>query len=295
MTVAVHDITGIPVSELAPNPWNPNVQPPAAFELLARSIGEDGFMENLVVVPREVMEQAEDQKAQEWCREHREAGYMLVWGEHRWRATHLLDESAELPCVVLPERNLAKIKALVTRGNLLRGEADKRRFTALYDDVQKEYGPEAAKGLMGLYSEQQFNKLYREVKATLPPDMQETLDEKKPQIKTMDGLAQVLNSLWNQYGDTLPMGFMAFTFGGKLCYLIEMDARLKGAMQSVTDRCRAEERNINELLSLFLQRGMELSVVVGKTPFAPRSSAHSPSGQVRTPEVSDEVVNDSKN
>lgn len=256
MAVKVHEIKMIPVGELAPNLVNPNVQSPAAFELLARSINDDGFLENLVVVPREVMLASDHPRALEWRQEYTHASYMIVWGEHLWRASGLLDEKTELPCVVLSETNVPKILALITRGNLLRGYTDKDKFTELFDDVQSEYGDHIAKALMGLYSEQQFERLYKDVKSQLPPDMQETLDEKKGSIKTMDGLAQALNTIWNQYGDTIDLGFMAFTYSGKLCWLVEMDARLKGQMQVLTDRCSIEKRNINELMSLLLQRGM---------------------------------------
>ena len=86
MSVKVHEIKLIPVKDLVNNPWNPQVQTPAAFEMLGESIAEDGFMENLVVVPRDVMSAG-------WQAEHPEP-YVIVWGEHRWRAASRPDVEA---------------------------------------------------------------------------------------------------------------------------------------------------------------------------------------------------------
>jgi len=251
MPVLVPEVVYVPSAEIAPSPFNPNVQTPAAFEALAQSISDDGFVENLLVAPKSILDRR-------WQEKYPQATYCIVWGEHRWRAMLLLDEDAEIPCVVLPEDTpLAKVKALVVRGNMLHGDLDKRDFTALFDEVEAEYGTEATKALMGLYSDRQFQQLYKEVKSALPEEMQKELDEEKDNIKTMDGLATTLNSIWSKHGETIPYGFISFTFGGQLCYLIEMDGRLKGQMRVITSDCEEQKRNINELLGIIIGSGMK--------------------------------------
>jgi hypothetical protein len=58
-----------------------------------------------------------------------------------------------------------------------------------------------------------------------------------------------------EYGETLPLNFMVFTWGGKVHYMIRMNATLKGTMDAIAQSCKASERDINEVLSLAIQKG----------------------------------------
>ena len=103
----------LPVGVLCPNSYNPNRQSEADFELLLRSIREDGFTQPIVAL-RE--------------------GNVIVDGEHRWRAARKLG-MAEVP-VVLVDMTLEQMRIATLRHNRARGSEDIELSTELLRDLR---------------------------------------------------------------------------------------------------------------------------------------------------------------
>jgi len=104
----------VPIGSLKPNDYNPNRQGDGDFELLQRSITEDGFTQPIVVL-----------------RETR----VIVDGEHRWRAANSLGFK-EIPVVFVdmtPEQ--ARISTL--RHNRARGSEDMELTAQVLRDLEK--------------------------------------------------------------------------------------------------------------------------------------------------------------
>lgn len=105
---------------IKPNPWNPNRQSSHDFELLLRSMEEDGFTQPVVCV-RITAEDMEVDKI-------KDAGYlavgdvMIVDGEHRWRAGSKLGYP-EIPITVAP-MTAAQAMIATLRHNRARGSED---------------------------------------------------------------------------------------------------------------------------------------------------------------------------
>lgn len=99
------------VDAVRPNDYNPNRQSDHDFELLCKSIGEDGFTQPIVVL-----------------RSTRE----IVDGEHRWRACKALGHS-EVP-VVLVDMTPEQMRIATLRHNRARGSED----AGLAGDVLKQ-------------------------------------------------------------------------------------------------------------------------------------------------------------
>lgn len=91
----------LPTDSVKPNQYNPNRQSPHDFELLCKSIAEDGFTQPIVV--------------QKNTRE-------IVDGEHRWRACKALGYT-EVPCV-LTEMSPEQMRIATLRHNRARGSED---------------------------------------------------------------------------------------------------------------------------------------------------------------------------
>ena len=111
------DIQYINVNDIHPNEWNPNRQSEHDFELLLKSMREDGFTQPVVAIKTS------------------DGHVKIVDGEHRWRAAHTLGFE-EIPVVITPmTEEQAKIATL--RHNRARGSEDVDLTAELLRDLEK--------------------------------------------------------------------------------------------------------------------------------------------------------------
>lgn len=103
----------VAVSDVRPNAWNPNRQSDADFELLLRSIEDNGFTVPIVV---------------------NEDTMTIVDGEHRWRAAQVLGMT-EIPCVMVDQTTEQQMAATLTH-NRAKGTEDLGLTAALLRDLQ---------------------------------------------------------------------------------------------------------------------------------------------------------------
>lgn len=99
-------IVYLPVDKIKPNDWNPNRQSEHDFELLCRSMEEDGFTDPLL------LNKTPDENGM----------YTIEDGEHRWRAAITLGIT-EVPCVLL-DHSEAQARIATIRHNRARGSHD---------------------------------------------------------------------------------------------------------------------------------------------------------------------------
>ena len=103
---------------LKPNFWNPNRQSDHDFELLSRSMSEDGFTQPIVAVriSEEHLLNADFSK-------HYALGDLVICdGEHRWRCGGILGYS-EVPVVISPY-TVTQMMTATLRHNRARGQED---------------------------------------------------------------------------------------------------------------------------------------------------------------------------
>jgi ParB-like chromosome segregation protein Spo0J len=111
------NIEYVNVNNIHPNEWNPNRQSEHDFELLLKSMREDGFTQPVIAIRTE------------------NDVIKIVDGEHRWRAAHTLGFE-EIPVVIAPmTEEQAKIATL--RHNRARGTEDVDLTADLLRDLEK--------------------------------------------------------------------------------------------------------------------------------------------------------------
>lgn len=244
--VKIHPVQMIPVKDLVPNPWNPNEMDELLFNALADSIQDVGFVENIQVVPIGVM-------SAEFQSENPDRKYVIIGGEHRTTVVRLLDEETELPCVVLEENDVDKLKAQTVSMQVIKGDLNPAKMTQLFKEMSAKYGDDRVKEWMHFGArEELFKKVVKTTKQKLPKEMQDKFEQYEEEVKTIDDLALVLNKMFTEYGDTVEYSFMAFTWGGKMHYLIRMDKTLKNAMSGVHTYCVENAIDINDVLTPLL-------------------------------------------
>lgn len=104
----------VSTESIAPNDYNPNRQDDHDFELLMRSMKEDGFTQPIIVHAKTKQ---------------------IVDGEHRWRAAQQLG-MAEIP-VVFVDMELAQMKISTLRHNRARGSEDIELTAQLMRDLEE--------------------------------------------------------------------------------------------------------------------------------------------------------------
>lgn len=108
------EIVYVDITTLKPNDYNPNRQSDHDFELLLKSMTEDGFTQPVLV---------------------QEKTNIIVDGEHRWRAAQTLKYD-KIP-VVYVDMDLAQAKIATLRHNRARGAEDLQLTANLLRDLQE--------------------------------------------------------------------------------------------------------------------------------------------------------------
>jgi hypothetical protein len=119
----------VPIGGIKPNAYNPNRQSEHDFDLLCRSMEEDGFTQPVVAVRINEEHRADDKFA------HYEVDdVVIVDGEHRWRAADKLGLPA-IPVVMVP-MNVEQMRIATLRHNRARGSEDMQLAADVLRDLQ---------------------------------------------------------------------------------------------------------------------------------------------------------------
>lgn len=228
------------VKEIIPNPDNPNEMTKKELELLVESIKEIGFID-----PPQVVEVETDKEGR---------SYFIVGGEHRWRAA-IAAGLTTIPVDVLQGEDWSNqdiIDFVTVRMNVLHGKTNPEKFLKLYKRTVEKYGKEVVAKYMGFTSEDGIKKLIgvmaKSMKETLPPEMAEEFAKEAKDAKTVADLNNIIQRLFNEYGDTIKHNFMIFSWAGKEHIYLAMNKETHDAMKVIMKEAKKQELDINNIL-----------------------------------------------
>ena len=129
----------VPITSIYPNNYNPNRQSADEFELLQRSMKEDGFTQPIVCVlddarPNETPDMPDGFQYPEGV-DPRGKVIRIVDGEHRWRAAKTIGWT-QAPVVVTP-MNLEQARIATLRHNRARGSEDVELAAQVLRDLRE--------------------------------------------------------------------------------------------------------------------------------------------------------------
>lgn len=231
------DAKDIEVEKLRVNAWNPNSMPKAEYERLVQEIKEVGFIDFPQVIPM------------------KDGTYTIIGGEHRITAAKELGFKT-VPCIVLKGQNWTDEdlqKFVTVRLNMIKGKIDPGRMAALYDEMIKKYSKEALQGLFAYTDSGAWNRMLDAIgkavkQAGVGKDGE--FQKRAKDAKTIQDLEAILNEMFANYGDTVDLSFMVFTFGRREHIYIQMDKNTHAAMKKVMKHCTQSGKDINELVSV---------------------------------------------
>lgn len=254
----------IAVDKLEPNSWNPQVMGDPKFNELVEEIRADEFDDAIHVVPHPDPAKEKD------------GIYLIIDGEHRWQAARVLGLS-EIPCVVKrnwTDEKTQKIKTV--RRNLLHGDLDRTRFTKLAHSLNDVGIPiKEMPSMLGFENEAQFREKFiaeereREEKA-VQKATKAAREEEKRESAVVNNLSFILNEIFQEYGETVPQGFIFFCHKNKMHLFIQMDDKLEGAIEAAVKYLRSTGKNVNT----FLRRALdtEFDTIKDKEGIDPRKT-----------------------
>lgn len=179
--------------------------------------------------------------------------YMIIGGEHRWRAAKVLGHRT-IKCDIFDREKFDedRQKFQTVRLNVIHGKFSPLKFLELVKDLKQRYSEDVIKEMMKFTDDDAFQKLIGEIKEALPPELAERLEKSKEEIKTIEDLSLILNTLFTKYGSDLKYSFMFFTWGGKEHIMVRCSKELKKRVWHIAQYCREKELDINEVFELLL-------------------------------------------
>jgi hypothetical protein len=227
----------IAVTLLDKSPWNPNKMTQREFDLLVDNFQVTGFTDPLLVRP------------------NKKGRYRIVGGHHRFDAAVYLGFK-KVPCTIItdPAFDEEAEQFQMVRMNLIRGRMDPQKFFDLYSSVAGKYSDAILQEMFGFAEQAQFEALIKQTADSIQdPVLKEKFKEGAKEVKTIDGLAKLLNEIFTKYGDSLPYGFIVFDYGGQRSVWVETSAKTMKAFDVVGEICREQGRTIDDIVGYLVQ------------------------------------------
>lgn len=249
--VEFHSIENIDVSLVDPNPWNPNEQDEKTFNRLVQEIKDVGFLEPIHVAPYQDEETGSTR-------------YLILGGEHRWRAAGAAGMTT-IPALLLKHKRFSDLdfqKAMTVRLNALRGKLNKDKMVRLFQDFADRYSSEEIRNMFAFTDRDAWEKLVGDMRKGLkqsgmPAELVEEFEKNARTARTVEDLGKIIQHLYEMYSDTVPFGFMVFTYGKKEHIYIAATDRSHAALTKILDAAEHRKVDVNEILLPALEAAAE--------------------------------------
>jgi hypothetical protein len=248
-------IVWVPITDVFPNPDNPNEMDDKQFNNLVASIKANGFREPMEIRPIvDATDDRFDKKVQK---------YEMIGGEHRWNALQVLQWEA-VPCIIDHGASTmdkdSRDMLLVSRNNV-RGELSPEKFTKLVQRMMPKYGSEILQESMRFADQDAMDEYILEVADTMPTEeMKASVKKQKGKLKTVEDLSRFINKIFSTYGSTVELSFLSFEFGGNTHCIVWMDKGVKALIEEITTLCAENQLDINTIMTKVLTKGWDKTV-----------------------------------
>lgn len=133
-----HEAKLLNIDDVIKNEWNPNVMDDRIYEQTVKNIREEGFVYPILV------------------RSPEKGKYMIIDGEHRWKAAKELGYT-QIPAIIL-DKNMPDAMVATINFNKLRGEFDTLKLAEVIHTLMKEFTIEELEEKLG-YTESELTGL----------------------------------------------------------------------------------------------------------------------------------------
>jgi len=251
-----------PLALLEKNVENPNKMGAREFDLLCDNLNKTGWTDPALVRPLDlealmkiVVVAGDDEKTVISMMQAQGIKLRIVGGHHRFdAATYLGFEEGPVTVIMDPDFSAEEEQFQLVRMNAIHGKLDPQAFMNLFTQLNQKYSDDILQEAFGFAEEAEFKKLVASTAKALPDKhAQDKFKEAAKEIKTIDGLAKLLNEMFTKYGDTLPYGFMVFDYNGQRSMWLRIEAKTMKAIDVISDICIENDRTVDDVIGQILQ------------------------------------------
>lgn len=227
----------LPIGALERQSLNPNKMKSREFNLLCDNMEKVGFVDPVFV------------------RRTEEGKYRIIGGHHRVEAAELLGFE-EVPCTVIDGEGYTEDweQFQVVRMNMIKGELDPQAFLQMYEGLSKTYEAEIMAEAFGFADDKAFEKLISQMTKSVPKERRADFKKAAKDIKTIDGLTKLLNSMFTEHGDELPYGYMIVDFGGHESIWIQLEKTDHKNFDRMVSIAKENGKGIDSLFKTFISK-----------------------------------------
>jgi hypothetical protein len=241
--VAVYPPKMTPVARMVPTDWNTNEQSADTFQELVHDIQEHGFSGAVDVVPF-----TDEKDGLE--------SYLVVSGEWRWRAAKMLG-IPEIPASHLVHQKFSQRDfqmVLSIRRNTIKGKHQKDKLRAAVLALTVKYpDSEELRRMLAFTKADEWKRLVGQTRDGLQQqgmskEMMAAFDEKAKHARSLGDLSNIVSRLYDLYKDTVPFGFMVFTYGKQEHFYIAATKGTMRGLKRILDHCKSKGIEVNSVL-----------------------------------------------
>jgi hypothetical protein len=246
----------VDVSRLVWDDNNPNEQDVATSKSVRKNIEEQGFDENLIVIP---LPETDDNGLPK---------LKVVSGNHKGQ--YAVEKGArQLPAVIRDDWDHVTAVTQSVRRNIDRGSVEKKAFTDIVLGLHKEGLTDAeVMTRMGIHEQQKYDNYIiakameaeEEVQrgAVSAANKDETEVEVANRIKLIDNIGYVVSEILDKYGATVPYSFIVFPVaqGGRKHMYIQSTPGLKTVLTRIAQECIKTGQDMSTTLTGLLNIGL---------------------------------------
>lgn len=230
-------VKDIKIDFLIPNPDNINEMTDDDLRALCAHITEVGFIAPIEVVP------VEDGK------------YMILGGEHRWRASKHLGMTY-VPSVILTDAKWTDSDVFdltAFRMNNIRGSQNPEKFVKLYDRLAKKFGADSLKDVFAVTDKSLWKKLTKSIKTDLkksgmPDEMIDKVDEAEKKAKDFGQFTKYMNKIFSDQAGSVENGCVIFSCGKTEHIMVHASDKVFQAMKALSSFASSQGKNVNDYL-----------------------------------------------
>lgn len=244
-------IYDLDVDNIRPNDYNVNEMSDEKFSLFIEQIQEKGFDVPIIVV--------------ENYDEDTDTDYMIIDGEHRWRAGEQLGFET-LPAIIKQSLTEDDYMTEPTRRNTVTGTLNPHKTETLIEELKHEWeidDNEVIAEELGLTDKEEKEE-YIIQETVNEQDVEEDIEEEienessENEISMVDDISSLLNKLLDEYGETIPQSFMAFSHpNGGVHMLVGMSSELKTIIKKLAFKFQEESINADEFFIDLLEQKVQ--------------------------------------
>ena len=227
----------VPVEQLVRQETNPNKMSSREFNLLCDNMQKVGFVDPIFV------------------RRVEEDKYRVIGGHHRLEAAKLLGYGM-IPCTIIEGDGYDEDweKFQVVRMNTIKGNLDPQAFLKMYEGLGEKYETEIMAEAFGFANEKEFEKLVTQMAKSVPKELKKDFKKAAKDVKTIEGLTTLLNSMFREHGSELPYGYMIVDFGGHESLWIQLEKTDHKNFDRMVSIAKENGKGIDSLFRTFITK-----------------------------------------